>query len=152
MSSGIAVSDECIDRYSEFKDEHKYKFVIYRIGEDLKSIIVESTSEDAITDESGNPKEEPSDVYEKFISRFPENDGRYAVYDFDYTHDGGKRNKVLFFSWAPDTAPIKSKMLYASSKNDIEKRLDAISLVIQATEKSNLFYDEVLEKVNSRFR
>ncbi|KAJ1799073.1 cofilin, partial [Coemansia sp. RSA 2399] len=151
-SSGIAVSDECIDRYNELKDEHKYRFVIYRIGEDLKSIIVEGTSEDAVTDESGNPAEEPSDVYEKFISRFPDNDGRYAVYDFEYTHDGGKRNKVLFFSWAPGSAPIKSKMLYAASKNDIEKRLTGTSLVVQATERSNLFYDEVLEKVITRFR
>ncbi|KAJ1772148.1 cofilin [Coemansia sp. RSA 1813] len=152
MSSGIAVSDECIDRFNELRDEHKYKFVIYKIADDLKSIVVESTSDDTAKDASGNSKEEPEDDYEKFIGRFPENDGRYAVYDFDYTRDGGKRNKVLFFTWAPDNAPVKSKMLYASSKKDIEQRLTGTALVIQATDKDDLFYDSVLDTLNSRFR
>ncbi|KAJ2549954.1 cofilin [Coemansia sp. RSA 1933] len=159
MSSGIAVSEECITRFNELRDNHKYKYVIFRIGQDLKSIIVEKTSEDdkndaedapaedADSDSSETPAEELSGEYGKFVRSFPKKDGRYAVYDFDYVHDGGQRNKLLFYTWAPDNAPVKSKMLYASSKKDIEQKLSGVSTVIQATEKSDLFYKNVLEKL-----
>jgi hypothetical protein len=45
-------------------------------------------------------------------SIFAADDCRYAIYDFNYeTPEGGQRNKLIFFVWAPDTAKIKKKML-----------------------------------------
>ena len=50
----------------------------------------------------------------------------------------------------PDTAPVKTKMLYAASKDAVKKKLVGINHEIQATELSELNKGEVTEKVKSR--
>lgn len=53
----------------------------------------------------------------EFTAKLPPKEGRYAVYDLAYkTDDGRPQNKLVFITWAPDEAPIKEKMMYASSK------------------------------------
>ncbi len=41
---------------------------------------------------------------------------RVGIFDYEFTEDGRQQGKILFVVWAPDTAKIKAKMLYASSK------------------------------------
>ena len=73
-------------------------------------------------------------TYEEFIGQLPAKEGRYAVYDFNYTlKDGGERSKLLFIVWAPDSAPIKQKMLYASSKDALKKKFTGIADEIQGS-------------------
>jgi cofilin len=88
------------------------------------------------------------EAYEKFVAALPKDDCRYAVYDFEYEHeDGGKRSKILFVLWSPDTAKIKSKMLYTSSKDALRKKLVGIGTEIQATDAGEIDRQTVLEKV-----
>lgn len=93
----------------------KYKYIIYKISDDKTKIIVDKTSTD------------PS--YDKFLEELPENDCKYAVYDFEYElgQGEGKRNKIVFFQWSPDTASIRSKMVYASSKDALRRALNGVS-------------------------
>ena len=44
-------------------------------------------------------KTSKSTEYEDFIADLPEAECRWAVYDFEYEKDGGKRNKLFFVSW-----------------------------------------------------
>ena len=53
-----------------------------------------------------------------------------------------------FVRWAPDTAPIKSKMVYASSKESIKRSFNGIGAEIQGTDYAEVSYDSVLEKVS----
>lgn len=86
------------------------------------------------------------------------------MYDFEYEKVSGEglRNKILFFVWyqflmlmfllnlrAPDTSKVKQKMLYASSKDAIRKKLVGIGAEIQGTDMSEVAYETVLEKVKS---
>ena len=48
---------------------------------------------------------------------------------------------------APDTAKVKSKMIYASSKGDLRKKLVGIGTEIQATDSSEIDFATVLDKV-----
>lgn len=50
---------------------------------------------------------------------------------------------------APDTSKVKQKMLYASSKDAIRKRLSGIATEIQATDSSEIAYETVLERVRT---
>ncbi|KAJ2783827.1 cofilin [Coemansia javaensis] len=152
MSSGIKVSDACFDAFTDFKEGHKYKFVIYKINDDASEVVVESTSADDVKDAQGNVVPRKETEYEEFISRLPSNAGRFAVYDFDYEVEGGKRNKILFYAWAPDTAGVRSKMLYASTKSSLRTRLVGISADIQATDADGLAHDEVLATLMSKFK
>ena len=81
----------------------------------------------------------------------PENDCRYAVYDFEYERGQGEgvRNKICFIVWSPDTAKVKSKMLYASSKDAIRKKLVGVANEIQATDSAEVSYDTVLDRVRA---
>lgn len=54
--------------------------------DDAKEIVVEKSAETA--------------TYDDFLECLPENEPRYAVYDFDYEKPGeGQRSKITFYSW-----------------------------------------------------
>merc|ERR1712224_154013 len=136
MASGVGVSDECVQKFQELKLGHKLRYVLYRLSDDLSEIVI---------DKEGQPSAE----YTEFTAALPKDDCRYAVYDFEYDQPdgGGKRSKILFVLWSPDTAKIKSKMLYTSSKDGLRKKLVGIGTEIQATDSSEIDFDTVLDKV-----
>ena len=89
----------------------------------------------------------PDQTYDQFLESLPEKECRFGVVDFPYTVNNSKRQKLLFFAWAPDNAPIKQKMIYASSKVSLRKMLDGIYVEVQCTGDDETNYDHVLEKV-----
>ncbi|GAA5843091.1 hypothetical protein JCM3766R1_005234 [Sporobolomyces carnicolor] len=135
MSSGVVVNDSCISAYQELKLGKKSKFVIFKLADNMKEIVVDKVSE--------------SSDYEEFISGLPETGCRWAVYDFEYEKGtDGKRNKICFYAWSPDNAKIKEKMVYASSKDALRRSLDGIATEIQGTDFSEVAYQEILDKVS----
>ncbi|KAG8706853.1 cofilin [Ceratobasidium sp. 395] len=104
------------------------------MSKDLKEIVVLKKSE--------------STDYEDFIKDLPEDDCRWAVYDFAFEKDGGKRNKLVFYIWSPDSAKIKAKMVYASSKDVLRKALVGISTEMQGTEYDEVDHKTVLDKAS----
>ena len=89
-------------------------------------------------------------TYDQFTALLPESDCRYAVYDFAYVgNEGIEKNKLFFVSWVPDVAKVKSKMLYASSKERFRRELDGIQLEIQATDPSEIEESVLREKCTS---
>ena len=81
-------------------------------------------------------------AYEDFVAALPEDDCRYAVYDYRYVNsEECEFRKLVFIVWNPDSARLKSKMLYASTKDFFKGRLSGIAVEIQATD-----YDEVSEE------
>jgi len=136
MSSGVGVSDECVSKFSDLKLGHSYRYIIYKLND---------TNTEVVVDKIGAP----SANYKDFVSALPSDDCRYAVFDLEYTtKEDGKRSKILFVLWAPDTSKIKGKMLYTSSKADLRKKLVGISTEIQATDLSEIDYDSVLDKAS----
>ncbi|KAI0051273.1 hypothetical protein FA95DRAFT_1580674 [Auriscalpium vulgare] len=135
MSSGVAVNSECLDTFQELKLGKKLKYIIYAVSKDKTEIVVVKTSKSA--------------DYDEFIADLPEDDCRWAVYDFEFEKEGGgKRNKICFYSWAPDDAKIKAKMLFASSKDALRRALVGIAAEIQGTDYSEVAYESVLDKVS----
>ncbi|ETP10472.1 hypothetical protein F441_13904 [Phytophthora nicotianae CJ01A1] len=130
MSSGVTVDDEVITQLEEFKlkrapNDHRY--IIYKIVDDT-TIVIDST---------GPRSESYEDLAKKLIQ--VTTDCRYALVDYDVTmKDGRSNSKMIFISWSPDTARIKSKMLYASSKQAIKRALTGIGIFLTATDASEL--------------
>ncbi|KAJ4351080.1 cofilin, partial [Neurospora sp. IMI 360204] len=75
---------------------------------------------------------------------------RYAVYDFEYklASGEGSRNKVTFIAWSPDDAGIKSKMVYASSKDALKRSLSGIAVELQANEQDDIEYEQIIKTVS----
>lgn len=136
MYCSVAVADESLQAFNDLKLGKKYKFVLFALNESKTSIVVKETS----TDQS----------YDAFLEKLPENDCLYAIYDFEYEINGneGKRSKIVFYTWSPDTAPVRSKMVYASSKDALRRALNGVSTDIQGTDFAEVSYETVLEKVS----
>ncbi|OVF11290.1 putative cofilin [Clavispora lusitaniae] len=132
----VAVADESLAAFNDLKLGKKFKFIIFALNDKKTEIIVEETSS--------------NEDYDAFLEKLPENECKYAIYDFEYDIGGGegKRSKIVFFTWSPDTAPIRSKMVYASSKDALRRSLNGVAADIQGTDFSEVAYETVLERVS----
>mmetsp|Transcript_8817 Transcript_8817/g.9336 ORF Transcript_8817/g.9336 Transcript_8817/m.9336 type:complete len:139 (-) Transcript_8817:107-523(-) len=130
-NTGVTVSDDVINHFNEMKLKRiQPKFVVYKIEGGL--IVKDTESESANFDD--------------FLSSLPPDDCRYAVYDMDFTTtDGRPGNKLVMVAWAPDSAKVKSKMVYAGSKDALGRSLVGISTKITATDLSELTADIIAD-------
>ncbi|PAA82696.1 hypothetical protein BOX15_Mlig024657g1, partial [Macrostomum lignano] len=134
MASGVTVDASLKDDFNAIKLGHKYAYMVFKI-EGESQIKTERVAENS--------------TYEEFIGTLPPNECRYVVYDYKYTlDDGAKREKLLFIHWAPDSARIRDKMLYASSKDAIKKELKGV-VEIQANDMSEVDEAAIKEKVKA---
>eukprot|EP01029_Cantina_marsupialis_P001247 TRINITY_DN1103_c0_g1_i1.p1 TRINITY_DN1103_c0_g1~~TRINITY_DN1103_c0_g1_i1.p1 ORF type:complete len:145 (-),score=21.48 TRINITY_DN1103_c0_g1_i1:244-642(-) len=122
--SGILPTDACIEAFNDLKMKKATEFVVYHIAESKVEVL-----EIAPT---GTP-------FEEFVTKMPATDCRFAVYDYKYTNEAGAtQSKILFIFWSPDTAKIKSKMIYASTKETFKRSLSGIYKELQACEVEDL--------------
>eukprot|EP00344_Euplotes_crassus_P010784 CAMPEP_0197003874 /NCGR_PEP_ID=MMETSP1380-20130617/15300_1 /TAXON_ID=5936 /ORGANISM="Euplotes crassus, Strain CT5" /LENGTH=145 /DNA_ID=CAMNT_0042422489 /DNA_START=23 /DNA_END=460 /DNA_ORIENTATION=+ len=139
MSSGVSVNDEVVTTYNDLKTGRKYKYVLYKMNNDFTEIVVDKVV----------PAGASYDDFINDLKALPKEECRYAVYDFEWnTSDGGLRQKICFYVWCPDTSKMKAKMLYASSKDAIRKKLVGLGAEIQGTDWSEVDYETVLERVS----
>ncbi|KAF8478103.1 actin depolymerizing factor, partial [Russula ochroleuca] len=127
-SSGVSVNPDCLDVFQELKLKKTSKYIIFILNKEKTEIIVEkkSTSKD----------------YDDFIADLPENECRWGVYDLEFEkEEGGRRNKIVFYQWSPDTAKIKDKMVTASSRDALRRSLVGIAIEIQGTDYSEVAFE-----------
>lgn len=142
MSSGVSVDPDCSRELLTLirASPRQYRAVIYRVSPDLRSVVVEKT-----LPSSNITKRSAHDDWREFAKEhLPRDDCRYAAYDFEFnTAETGKKNKVIFLLWSPEGAPIKSKMVYTSSRQALVAALDGVQKEVQATDDEELGYDWV---------
>uniref|UniRef100_A0A7N0UR69 ADF-H domain-containing protein n=1 Tax=Kalanchoe fedtschenkoi TaxID=63787 RepID=A0A7N0UR69_KALFE len=127
--SGMAVHDDCKLKFVELKAKRIYRFIIFKIED--QQVVVEKL---------GSPEE----TYDDFQNSLPANECRYAVFDFDFiTDENCQKSKIFFIAWSPDTSRVRSKMVYASSKDRFKRELDGIQVELQATDPSEMSLDIV---------
>ncbi|KAK2772111.1 hypothetical protein FQN52_005692 [Onygenales sp. PD_12] len=115
--SGVSVSRECMDAYDQLRSR-KLKWIIFKISDDKKDIVVEDSSTD--TD---------YEAFRKQLSETKDSKGkpapRYAVYDCEFDLGGeGIRNKIIFISWVPSGTPTFSSMIYATTRETLKNALN----------------------------
>ncbi|XP_011030201.1 PREDICTED: uncharacterized protein LOC105129717 [Populus euphratica] len=126
-ASGMAVDDECKLKFLELKAKRNYRFIIFKIE-----------SQQVVVEKLGSPEE----TYEEFAASLPADECRYAVFDYDFTtNENCQKSKIFFIAWSPDTSRIRSKMVYASSKDRFKRELDGIQVELQATDPSEMSFD-----------
>lgn len=85
--SGMAVHDDCKLRFLELKAKRTHRFVVFKIEEKQKQVVVEKVGE-------------PDETYEDFAASLPENECRYGVYDFDFvTAENCQKSRIFFIAW-----------------------------------------------------
>ncbi|XVF53599.1 hypothetical protein PTKIN_Ptkin05aG0111300 [Pterospermum kingtungense] len=123
----MAVDDECKLKFLELKAKRNYRFIVFKIH-----------NQKVVIDKLGSPEE----TYDDFTASLPADECRYAVFDFDFTtSENCQKSKIFFIAWAPDTSNVRSKMVYASSKDRFKRELDGIQVELQATDPSEMSFD-----------
>lgn len=145
MASGVTVADRVKSVYEEMKKDKKHRYIIYHIADEKQVDVEKIGARDA--------------TYEDFLKDLQDvgtDDCRYGVYDCEYLYkpegtseQGVPKKKLVLMIWAPDTARIKKKMLYASSYETLKKSLVGVAKCIQATDSSEASYECVMEKLRS---
>eukprot|EP01100_Stratorugosa_tubuloviscum_P007762 TRINITY_DN31_c0_g2_i1.p1 TRINITY_DN31_c0_g2~~TRINITY_DN31_c0_g2_i1.p1 ORF type:complete len:138 (-),score=55.66 TRINITY_DN31_c0_g2_i1:70-483(-) len=134
MNAGVQISQPVLDAFQALKIGHSHRFVIFKLSDDSQSVIVDCVAP-------------PTATYNEFLSHLPPSDCRYAIFDFEFEHEGGIRNKIVLVVWAPDSAKIKAKMLAASTKDTLKKALVGIAVELQATDRSEVDHAALVERV-----
>ncbi|CAL9686701.1 unnamed protein product [Knipowitschia caucasica] len=131
MASGVTVNDEVIKVFNEMKVrkssapedvKKRKKAVLFCLSDDRRKIIVEEGKQILV----GDIGETVDDPYACFVKMLPPKDCRYCLYDATYETRESKKEDLVFVFWAPEGAPLKSKMIYASSKDAIKKKFTGI--------------------------
>lgn len=93
-----------MSKYNELKLGKSIKFIIYKLSDDYKEIVVEDSSSDPDWETFQSKL-----MNAKSSHRGKEGKGpRFAVYDFQYELEAGEgiRNKIVFISWSPDEGTL----------------------------------------------
>lgn len=83
----MAVHDDCKLKFLELKAKRTYRFIVFKIEEKQKQVVVEKLGE-------------PTQSYEDFTASLPADECRYAVYDFDFvTAENCQKSRIFFIAW-----------------------------------------------------
>ncbi|KAJ8372270.1 hypothetical protein AAFF_G00291250 [Aldrovandia affinis] len=126
----VTVSEDVVTVFNEMKgrkapageEEKRKKAVLFCLSDDKKSIVLEEGRE-ILQGDLGNSVQDP---YLHFVKMLPPDDCRYALYDASYETRRKKREDLVFIFWAPQSAPVESRMIYTSSKGVIKKKFTGI--------------------------
>ncbi|XP_065858943.1 actin-depolymerizing factor-like [Euphorbia lathyris] len=130
-SSGMAVHDECTLKFMDLKAKRSYRYIVFKIEDGVQQVVVEKLGQ-------------PKGSFDDFTASLPANECRYAVFDFDFTtNENVPKSKIIFVAWSPATAKVRSKMLYASSKDRFRRVLNGVQVELQATDSSEITLDIV---------
>ncbi|KAK5997113.1 Cofilin [Cladobotryum mycophilum] len=141
-NSGVKISPQVLDDFTALKLKKAYKYIILKLSDDLKEVVVEEASASEDWDEFRQKLIDAKFKTPTGLTKSP----RYAIYDLHYDTPEGQRTKIIFIAWSPDDAGIKAKMTYASSKDAAKRSLNGVHVEVQANDTDDLEYKSVVTK------
>ncbi|RCN39114.1 Cofilin/tropomyosin-type actin-binding protein [Ancylostoma caninum] len=136
-ASGVKIDPSCKNAYDLLHNKHQHSYIIFKIDKNDTAIVVEKVGD------KGAPYSEFVEEMKKAVDGGKE--CRYAAVDVEVqvqrqgTEGGSKLNKVIFVQYCPDEAPVRRRMLYASSVRALKSTLGLESLMqVQASDLSDL--------------
>jgi cofilin len=130
--TGIPVDDECLAAFQEMKTKKAYRYLVMAIVENKVKVVEKGAR---------------AETYENFLTHIGKDQPCYAVFDYEWESSDGKRDKIVLISWIPDTAKVKSKMMYAGTKESVKSVVEGGIIEIQATDASEVAEEAVRAKV-----
>ncbi|QHN96667.1 Actin-depolymerizing factor [Arachis hypogaea] len=108
-ASGMAVHDDCKLWFLELKTKRTHRFIVFKIEENQKQVIVEKLGE-------------PAQGYKDFAACLPPNECRYAIYDFEFLTEGNiPKSRIFFIAWnmIPSNFTMNTSNVMASLSTDL---------------------------------
>jgi cofilin len=81
------VNDQCMLKFSELQSKRLHRFITFKMDDKFKEIII---------DQVGGREAS----YDDFVATLPENDCRYAIYDYDFvTAEDVQKSRIFYILW-----------------------------------------------------
>lgn len=92
-----------MNNYQELKLRKRFRYIVYKLNDDNTSVVI-SRSEERAPGEGNRSADmnKAREDYARFVrENLPDDDCRYAVYDFEFEKSPGEgfRNKICFVVW-----------------------------------------------------
>ena len=140
MDAGIRTNEAVNSVYKQLRVDKKIKALVMKINEKTELEV-----------EAQFPTE--GFKYDNFVAAFPSDHGRFAVIDFDYEHEDGRKDfKIVFILWAPINCKALQKMKYSTSHNAIVDGLGSVAISIQADDVTDVSYEKIKGKLLDKFK
>lgn len=143
QASGVKVAKICTDEFEKMKMNKAYRYIIFKLNDDMKEIIVDECA----------PRDATYKMMSDRLLQIGREEGqcRYAAFDLEFELSGSPKQKLVFIAWAPEGVKIKPKMIYTSSKDYLKKALQIV-IDIQATDADELSIENCIEKAKRGMR
>ena len=139
--SGINIEEECLTLSRGVFDRKKpEQYGVFEFGNNNLTVCG-----------IGSKQDSPKNIWNEFCSILPNNETRYAVYNFKYVspQDDITREKKLFIMWAPENAKTKDKLIVTMHAKDVHNRLASGAINIQANELADVSYNSILKRIET---
>lgn len=138
MATGIDVNDNCVSAYHALS-KRSHSIVVFKMNPEMTQVVVDKTYPSS----RGNFEAEWKD----FVKHLPADECRYIVADFQWKDTPTvTKSKVIAILYTSDSAPIRQKMVYASSQETVNTKMP-VQRSIQATDLDDLDYKSVKDSV-----
>jgi cofilin len=102
----MGVAEHSKTTYLELQRKKVHRYVIFKIDEKKKEVVVEKTGG-------------PAESYDDFTASLPENDCRYAIYDFDFvTSENCQKSKIFFIAWLVSFSNAQIRTILLESRRN----------------------------------
>jgi len=138
--SGVHVPDEVVKQYNKMKLEKHIKYSTFKLTKNHDAI----ENGVSVADDESKPEEAH---WKEFVDSLKDDECCYAVYDCAFRLEGSDQRKLVFITWAPDSSNVKQKMVTSSSKDALKKKFEGVHKEIQANDKDDLKYSDLMGKM-----
>ncbi|KAL9685342.1 hypothetical protein QQ045_022790 [Rhodiola kirilowii] len=142
-ASGMAVNDECKLKFLELKAKRTHRFIVFKIDEKVQQTLTKTCC--CEVEEQDDPATTVLTRHTT-ISQLACPTTSVVILSIILISSPvrtARRARSSSVSWSPDTSRVRSKMLYASSKDRFKRELDGIQFELQATDPTELSLDLV---------
>ena len=115
--TGVSCNSECVSEFEALKTKQAHGGLEFKI--EGQAIVL-------------GQKYAKGTSWSDFIAAIPKDEARYFVFDFTFEDEGVNKSKILFITWNPDAGKVKTKMLYAGSKDALKKKIEGGLIEVQA--------------------
>ncbi|EAS00689.1 cofilin/tropomyosin-type actin-binding protein (macronuclear) [Tetrahymena thermophila SB210] len=135
MDIGLQVADDCLQQFQAMKMEKKHRYIIFHTKNN-KTIEIEKIGA-------------RDETYQQFVDSLPQNDARFCVFDYDKKFDDGRvTSKIIYFFWCPDTAPVKVKMVSATTNSFFQNKIQGFAINLQCNDLGSFDTEELEKKIH----
>ncbi|KXJ19434.1 cofilin [Exaiptasia diaphana] len=138
--SGIKMAPELKEFFNTMNIKKTHKYAFFKLSSDQKFVVLDE--ENLGPKVTTKTKEEDKVYFEQLKNVLETNEPRYILYDFGFQgKEGREYRKLGFMYWCSNDCPVKKRMIYASTKDDVRKCFGN-KPEFQLNELSDLDYEE----------